>query len=147
MRPHLIVAAVLVLSGSMATAETSPRASLRYALRHMAGPGDVIYQAGMDGFDYRFHLRRAMAMDRQALAALFDYTDRGHLMGVGAEEHSGILRDLLRVWGDDSFARVLRSRDPAVRRRVVGWMFPYSGQRSREFPKTYRVTPRDDEKA
>jgi hypothetical protein len=100
MRARTLTTAIFVcLLASTIADEEKPLERLHYALRHMDNPGDVIYQAQLDGLDYRAHLRRAIVKDRRSLAALFDYTENGQLMGVGAEEHCEVLYNLLQVWG------------------------------------------------
>jgi len=147
MRARTLTTAIFVcLLASTIADEEKPLERLHYALRHMDNPGDVIYQAQLDGLDYRAHLRRAIVKDRRSLAALFDYTENGQLMGVGAEEHCEVLYNLLQVWGDTSFANVLQGRDRRVRHRVIPWIasqFPYPGWRPYQFPQTYKLGPHD----
>jgi hypothetical protein len=146
MRARVVVVAILVFVTGAGAAEEDPLERLQYILRHMDGRGDVIYQGNLDGFDYRSHLRRAIAKNPGALAALFDYTENGQLIGVGAEQHCEVLYNLLHLWGDGSFARVLRERSQHVRQRVVRWIdsqFLYPGWPPHQFPKTYRLGPHD----
>lgn len=121
-----------------------PRARLNYLLQHMGMPGDAAYEAKLDGFDYRRHLRKAIDGKQGAFAALFDYSSEGRLTAVGARQHGEILYNLLRLWGDDYFADILRTRRPNVRQRVVQWIdsqFPSPGWPPDKFPKTYELGP------
>jgi hypothetical protein len=60
-----------------------------------------------DGFEYRDALAKATLGDSQALADLFEYTKNGSQMGEGAITHMEVLGELLKQWGDASYAEVL----------------------------------------
>jgi hypothetical protein len=102
--------------------------------------GDVIYQARLDGFDYRTSLTSAINKDAKSLASLLDYTADGQLMGVGADEHCEVLLNLLKHWGDSQFATVLQRRSLRVQDHVKGALEYENPQwRPDQFPKTYRL--------
>jgi hypothetical protein len=134
----VLISAMSIFGGVNET----PSAKLNHALQHMGNRGDVGYQAKLDGFDYRRHLRKAIAGNQGAFAALFDYTSDGRLMGVGAQEHSEILYNLLLLWGDDFFSAVLRARRLTVQHRVVSRIDSrYPGWAPGKFPETYKLGP------
>ena len=113
------VAALLALAPFISGWNQTPLEKLNYALQHVGGsPGQLGYEAKQQGFDYRQHLRRAIDGKESGLAALFDFTLNSRLTGDAARQHGEILYDLLRSSGDDLYSRVLRTRRPAVRRRV-----------------------------
>jgi hypothetical protein len=106
----------------------------------MDDKGDVIYQAKLDGFDYRTHLTCAINKDEESLALLLDYTANGQLMGVGADEHCEVLLNLLKHWGDSEFATILANRSLNVRNHVkeaLKYENPHWSQD--QFPKTYKL--------
>ena len=62
-------------------------------------------------------------------------------MGEGAESNADILRQLLRLWGDGPYSKVLSMQAPDVRTSVID-MLDYTwpgGWRSDAFPKTYKL--------
>jgi hypothetical protein len=74
-------------------------------------------QASAVGVDYPRAARGARRGNDAALITLFRVTPS--LDGLGAEQHSGELQDLLRQYGDSHFAKLLRSQDPKIRQSVI----------------------------
>jgi hypothetical protein len=91
--------------------------------------------------DYASVLKRAASRDRQALERLFAITAAGHWDAAGAEFHDSHMREILAVWGDTDFSRVL-SRQPFGIRRAVGrsLSWPEESEFREHFPLTHAVT-------
>src|SRR5437867_6247438 len=100
-------------------------------------------QATAVGIDYPRAARRARAGDQAALITLFRVT--ANLDGLGAEEHSSELQELLRHYGDAQFAALLRRENRAIRQNVVDSLdfafLVYTRDRCwfRTFPLTYSL--------
>ena len=108
--------------------------------------GSVFAQGTLDGVDYRKLLKGAVAKESRSLAGIFRYTANGKLMGEGAESNCDILRQLLRLWGDKAYARVLAAQSPKVRAAVIAaldYPWPHPGWKPRQFPLTYRLAKHD----
>ena len=135
----------LLFSASVACAvagEGTAEQQLRNYLASKSERGSVFAQGTLDGVDYRKLLRGAVAKDSASLAGIFRYTANGKLMGEGAESNCAILRQLLRLWGDAAYSRVLAAESPKIRSAVIGaldYAWSYPGWRSNEFPVTYRL--------
>ena len=106
------------------------------------GGGDAPGTAKLTKFPYARHLRSAVQMQDDGLGHLFRFTDSESFIGSGAESHCIALRDLLRLWGDREFARVLAAESPKVRSAVIAaldYTWPHPGWQPKEFPATYRL--------
>jgi hypothetical protein len=128
---------------SCATPENDPGRQLRYYLNMPAEPGDFFTQGTLDGVNYRRLLRGAMAKDSQSLRGLFRYTATGQLWGEGGESNDDVLLQLLKLWGDAPYARVVAGESPNVRTSVVAAL-DNTWDRSwlaMKFPVTYHVAP------
>jgi hypothetical protein len=115
---------------------------LRYYLASKTEGGSVFYQAASSGVDYRQLLRGATAKDSASLAGIFRFSVEGGVMGEGAESHCEILYELLRLWGDAAYARVLSRQSPDVRAKVIAdldYQWAHPGWQATEFPITYRL--------
>ena len=147
--PRVKIAFLLLLSGNLfcpIAAERTAEQRLSEYLASKTEIGSVFAQGTLDGVDYRKFLRGAIAKDSVALSALIRYTTNGKLMGEGAESNCDILRQLLRLWGDKPFARVLAAESPKVRTAVVAaidYAWPHPGWQPRDFPVTYRLADHD----
>ena len=135
----------LLFSASVACAIASERTAeqqLRNYLASKSEPGSVFAQGTLDGVDYRKLLRGAVDKDSASLAGIFRYTANGKLMGEGAESNCAILHQLLRLWGDAAYARVLAAESPKVRSAVIAaldYTWSHPGWQANEFPVTYRL--------
>jgi hypothetical protein len=135
----LMFAICLTLFSCTAGPTSSPKRRLRYYLAEKTEGGDIFSQAALSGVDYRQLLRGATAKDPASLAAIFRFCG---VMGEGAESHSEILYQLLRLWGDADYALVLSKQSPEVRSSVIANLdnqWGYSGWPPTEFPITYRL--------
>lgn len=149
-----IFAALLIAVGcSQMTNTTRPQRSsvpswetaeqkLRSYLISKSEPGSVFAQSALDGIDYRKFLQGALAKDAASLTGIFRYTANGKLMGEGAESNCDILRQLLLLWGDAAYSRVLAAEPPEIRSAVIAaldYAWTHPGWRSEEYPLTYRL--------
>ena len=79
---------------------------------------ETLAAAKHENFDYRGAYRRAANRDAQGLAELMKFstkTDAAASLG-----HGVVLVELLHIWGDEKFARVIRSQPPNIRNLVGG---------------------------
>ena len=123
-------------------AERPPEQQLRVYLASRTERGNVFAQGALDHVDYRKLLHAAVAKDSLSLAGIFQYTAKGTLWGEGAESNGDILRQLLRLWGDAAYARVLAAEPPKVRAAVISALdstWPYPGWQPKEFSTTYHL--------
>ncbi len=138
-----IIVLVLFLTAVNAIAgELTPLQRLQSYLDSPSERGSVFAQSKLDGVDYRNLLRGAVAKDSASLTGIFRYTANGKLLGEGAESNCDILYQLLHLWGDASFARVLAVEPPKVQSVVISaldYAWPHPGWQSREFSATYRL--------
>ena len=91
---------------------------------------------------YMRSLDLALAKRASGLRRLFRFTTTEAFVGAGAESHCAILRDLLRLLGDDFFARILRDERPKVRSAVIhalDYAWPCPGWQPSQFPATYGI--------
>lgn len=77
--------------------------------------GSIYAQAKADGIDYRPILRSAIGLDQKALTSLFAMK----FMGEGADTHCENLKDLMKLWGDDQFSKVVATQPAKIRGIVV----------------------------
>lgn len=140
-------ATILFAAGVCAFAdERPPERELQSYLTSPSERGSVFAQGTLDGVDYRKLLRGAVAKEAGSLAGIFRYTANGKLMGEGAESNCDILRQLLRLWGDKAYARVLAVQSPKVRAAVIGaldYTWPHPGWKPTQYPLTYRLAKHD----
>jgi hypothetical protein len=141
------IAAILICASFHAIAgEPTADQQLKSYLASKSETGSVFAQGTLDGIDYRKLLSKAVTKDADALAGIFRYTANGKLMGEGAESNCDILRQLLRLWGDPAYARVLAAEPPKVRAAVIGaldYAWPHPGWQPKQFPATYRLAKHD----
>jgi len=107
--------------------------------------GSVYYQARIyDYFDYRTTLNKAIQGEPEALGSMFQYTSTGTLFGEGAITHAEVLGELLKLWGDEPYSRILGMQTESVRRKVVSSLdefWGYPGWPAGRFPLTRALTP------
>jgi len=104
--------------------------------------GDAIGTAKLTHFDYRHHLDGALRKQTDSLHRLFLFTMSESFIGAGADDHCGILHDLLQFWGDHSFAVALRRESAPTRKAVIAaldYSWRYPGWQRSEYPQTYRL--------
>jgi len=77
--------------------------------------GSIYAQAKADGINYRPILRSAIGLDQKALISLFAMKS----MGEGGETHCANLRDLMKLWGDAQFAKIVATQPAEIRDLVV----------------------------
>jgi len=98
------------------------------------------------GFDYRKNRERARTKEVVALHAMFLFTDSEAFIGAGADQHCSVLQDLLRLWGDRSYARELAKEPPKVRAAVISAL-DYENDpdwKSQKFPSTFALAKHDE---
>ena len=125
--------------------DRDPGQRLQEYLAYPDSRGSVFAQGTMDGVDYRKLLRGAIHKDRTSLVRLFQYTAHGQLMGEGYDSNADILRQLLRLWGDGAYSKVLAAQAPDVRSSVIGsldYVWP-GGWQSTSYPKTFKLAEHD----
>jgi hypothetical protein len=141
------IAAILISASVYAIAgERTAEQQLNSYLASKPEPGSVFAQGALDGVNYRKLLRGAVAKDAGALAGIFRYTANGKMMGGGAESNCDILHQLLRLWSDPAYARVLAAEPPRVRAAVIralDYAWPDPGWKPNQFPATYRLANHD----
>ena len=136
----VLMAALSALAGCMNTVK-----STTWSHQYLSGRpqgGDLVYQARLARFDYRFHLRRALAGDEQSLGQLMAYTVNGAPTGEAAISHCEVLRRLMIHFGDEDFARVLRDQSPGIRSDVIGFIEEdgrFSARDRIDFPLTFGI--------
>ena len=101
---------VVGAAGTSAPCEKSPNDFFLY---------DTEPQARTAGVDYKPTLSAAFGRDESSLVILLQVTAAGVLDGAGAQTHAQVLWSLLKCWGDERFAAVLRSQATNVQNRVL----------------------------
>jgi len=142
MKAILIV--LLTLSGcSLATAEPSPhqieaKRSLEEAVQMEECGGSIYAQVKVAGIDYRTTLRSAIDLDHKALISLFAMK----FMGEGGETHCANLRDLMKLWGDAQFAKIVATQPAEIRDLVVSNIdYAWADPEWSLYPKTLSTSP------
>jgi len=142
----IVLFAAILNGGCTTSGEPSAEKQLRSFLAAKSEAGNVFAQGTLDGIDYRKLLRGEVAKHEPSLTGIFRYTAYGKLMGEGAEDNCVILRQLLRLWGDPAYARVLAVESPKLKKAVIDaldYTWPYPGWRPAHSPKTYCLAPHD----
>ncbi len=134
----ILIALLTSLAYSLSASEYTPRQiearrSLEETAQMEAHGGSIYAQAKADGIDYRPILRNAIDFDQEALISLFEMK----FMGEGGETHCANLKDLMMLWGDDQFSKVVETQPPEVRDLVIGSIYyAWSDPEWDLFPKT-----------
>jgi len=121
--------------------EETPKQRLDSFLASGSEASGLFAQATKDGVDYRKLLAGARNKEGPALSGLFQYTGSGKWKGEEVAEINGeILYQLLRLWGDQSYAFVLKDETPAVRAAVlesIKFVWPEDEPPAKKFPATF----------
>jgi len=100
--------------------------------------GSIYAQAKSDGVDYRPILLSAIGLDQKALTSLLEMK----FMGEGGETHCANLKDLMKLWGDDHFSKVVAKQPAAIRDLVVGNIdYAWADPEWDVYPKTLATSP------
>jgi hypothetical protein len=100
----------------------------------------LIEQQTLAGVPYSKAYNDAVKADSGGLSTLLRATI--HTDGIGSDTHDQILWDLLQVWGDSSFAVVLRSQSQRVREGVrCGLDYAAPASWASQNPRTAGLAP------
>jgi len=134
---------VSVVTCTVAAAELSPtqvdaKRSLVRAAQTEEYRGGIYAQAKLDGIDYRPILKRAINLDEKALGSLLSM----RFIGEGAETHCENLLQLMRLWGDDRFSKVVAQQPAKIRALVVGSIdYAWADPEWNLYSKTRKTSP------
>ena len=139
----LLIALFTALSCSLASSEPTPsqieaKRSLEEKAKMEEYRGSIYAQAKADGIDYRPILRSAIDLDQKALISLFAMK----FMGEGSETHCANLKDLMKLWGDDQFSKVVTGQPAEIRDLVVSSIdYAWADPEWNLYPKTLATSP------
>jgi hypothetical protein len=143
MKTLLVALLLTVVSCSLASSEPTPsqidaKRSLEENAKMEEYAGSIYAQAKIDGIDYRPILRSAIDLDQKSLISLFAMK----FMGEGGETHCEILKDLMRLWGDEQFSKVVATQPADIRDLVVSNIdYAWADQEWNLYPKTLATSP------
>jgi hypothetical protein len=135
----LLTSATCFLAGAELTpSQIEARRSLEETAQMEAYGGSIYAHAKADGIDYRPILRSAIGLDQKALISLFAMK----FMGEGGETHAANLKDLMKLWGDDPFAKVVARQPAEIRDLVVSNIdYAWADPEWNLYPKTLATSP------
>jgi hypothetical protein len=129
----------LLLHASILTAVcTVPAAAQRFSPPKTVIDTILVEQTSRAGINYGVAYEGARRGEAPALTELFRasyYVD-----GVGADQHSQVLWDILRAWGDSSFAAVLSGQPDSLRIRIRCYLdYAACALWASDYPRTARL--------
>jgi len=139
----LLIALLTAVSCSLASSEPTPsqieaKRSLEENAKMEEYRGSIYAQAKADGIDYRPILRSAIGLDQKALISLFAMK----FMGEGGETHCANLKDLMKLWGDEQFSKVVAGQPAEIRDLVVSNIdYAWADPEWNLYPKTLATSP------
>ena len=132
-----VVSAVAAFADHTAS-QVAAKAALEESVRREEDRGSIYAQARIDGIDYRTILRKAIDLDEDAIKTLFSM----RFMGEGGESHCANLLLLMKLWGDDHFAKTLAGRSERIRDLVVGSIdYAWANPEWNKYPRTLETSP------
>lgn len=123
--------------------EETPKQRLASFLAAGSEADALFAQASKDGVDYRKLLVGARNKEGPALSGIFQYAGSGKIKSEGAEVNGEILYQLLRLWGDQSYAFVLRGEPPRAQAAVlesIRFVWPEDESPAARYPQTFGLT-------
>lgn len=146
LRTTVLVIALSCVCNAAESRSTARQKLLEY-LDEPAERGSVFSQAALDHVDYRNILRGAITQNEASISCLFRYTASGRLMGEGADTNCDIIRQILILLGDKSFAKALKRETAKTQKSVISelkWTWAYPGLQASNYPLTFKLASHEN---